>query len=134
MHAIRAFFRLHRHLALGLVLLALAMKALMPMGFMPVTSGKTLSVMICDGTGMMQDAKIAVSGEAPDGKAGGGAKADGTCPYSGLSFAAFGGADALLAASLILFILALGFAPATIPPLRRRTHVQPPQCGPPALV
>ncbi len=132
MHAIRAFFRLHRHLALGLVLLALAMKALTPVGFMPTASGKTLSVMICDGTGMVQDAKIAVPGEAPDGKAGG-AKADGTCPYAGLSFATLGGADALLSAALILFILALGFAPATIPPLRRRTHVQPPQCGPPAL-
>jgi hypothetical protein len=132
MHAIRAFFRLHRHLALGLVLLALAMKALTPVGFMPNASGKTLSVMICDGTGMVQDAKIAIPGDAQPGKTNS-AKADGTCPYAGLSLATLGGTDALLSATPILFILALGFAPATIPPLRRRTHVQPPQCGPPAF-
>jgi len=132
MNAIRAFFRLHRHLALGLVLLALAMKALTPVGFMPTASGKTLSVMICDGTGMMQDAKVAVPGEAPDGKSGA-AKADGTCPFAGLSSTLIGGIDALLSASLILFILALGFVPAAIPPLRRASHIQPPQCGPPAF-
>ena len=132
MHAIRAFFRLHSHLALGLVLLALAMKALTPVGFMPVNNGKVLSVMICDGTGMLQDAKIAIPGDAPDGKAGA-AKADSTCPYAGLSSALIGGTDALLSAALILFILALGFVPAAIPPLRRASHIQPPQCGPPVF-
>lgn len=132
MHALRAFFRLHKRLALGLVVLALAMKAVTPVGFMPAAPGKVLTVMICDGQGDMQSAKIAIPGEGkPDN--GSAAKADGACPYAGLSSALLGGTDALLAAALLLFILAALFRPAQTPPLRRGHHVLPPPCGPPAF-
>lgn len=132
MHAIRAFFHTRRRLALALVLLALAMKAVTPLGFMPAAPGKVLTVMICDGQGDMQAAKIAIPGEGKTDSSAA-AKSDGACPYAGLSFAALGGTDALLAAALLLFILASAFAPARIPPLRRGRHVLPPPCGPPAF-
>lgn len=132
MHAIRAFFRTHRRLALALVVLALAMKALTPAGFMPAAPGKVLTVMICDGQGDMQAAKIAIPGESKT-DTGSAAKGDSVCPYAWLSFAALGGTDALLAAALLLFILASAFAPARIPPLRRGHRVLPPPCGPPAF-
>jgi len=135
MHAIRAFFRRHHALALGLVLMALAMKALVPAGFMPAAPGKVLTVILCDGHGSEQATKIALADSgAKQGGSGGlseAAKAAGTCPYAGLSSAALGGTDAALAVVLLLFILALGFAPTPIPPLRRRHHVLPPLRGPP---
>ena len=137
MHAIRAFFRCHRSLALALVLLALAMKALVPAGFMPAAPGKVLSVVMCDGQGAMQAnatqaAKLALPDAGKSGESNPTAKSDSACPYGGLN-AALDGTDALLAAALLLFILALGFAPATIPALRRADHTQPPLRGPPAF-
>jgi hypothetical protein len=122
---------------LGLVVLALAMKALVPAGFMPAAPGKVLTVIICDGHGSEQATKIALADSgAKQGGSGGlseGAKSASTCPYAGLSSATLGGMDAALLAVLLLFILALGFVSAPIPLLRRGDHLLPPACGPPVF-
>ena len=52
MGAWRVFLREHRWLALWLIAAALAVKALVPQGYMLAdTGGKTLTVAICDGSG-----------------------------------------------------------------------------------
>lgn len=128
MHAIRAFFLAHRSLALALVALALAMKVLVPAGFMPVAAGKTITVMVCDGHGGEQSRAIALGDNGESGIA----KAAKTCPFSVLSSASLGTVDIVLAAALLLFILASSLLPITTPPLRRIGYLTPPSCGPPA--
>jgi hypothetical protein len=135
MRSLRAFFRDHRKLALGLVLLALCMKALVPGGLMLGTQGKLLTIEVCsDASGIHQTKQISVpmDSNASHEQSGQG-KADSACPYSALSMAALGGADMLLLASALAFIIALGFLPMPARPLARASHLRPPLRGPPAL-
>jgi len=132
MGAWRVFLKEHRRLALWLIAMALAMKALVPQGYMlGDTGGKTLTVAICDGSG---PATMTIElPMAPDhAKAPDGAKQDGGCAYSSLGHAMAGGADPVLLLAAIAFLLALGFAPAAQPRIRRRAFAQPPAQGPPA--
>lgn len=132
MEAFRLFLRDRRHFAAVLVALALAMKALMPAGYMVAPDGaKVLTITICaDSQGGSYTKQIIVphSGKhaAPT------EQAKDACPYSALSMATLGGADPVLLALALAFILALGFAAA--PPLRlgRTPRLRPPLRGPPA--
>ena len=135
MGSLRAFFRDHRTFALGLVLLALCMKVVLPGGFMFGPQGKMLTVEICgDASGTHQTKQISVP---MDGKSGheqsGQGKADSACPYSALSIASLAGADMLLLASALAFIMALGFLPMPARPVTRTSYLRPPLRGPPAL-
>ncbi|MBQ1497614.1 MAG: hypothetical protein IIZ38_04795 [Sphingomonas sp.] len=132
MGAWRVFLKEHRWLALWLIAAALAVKALVPQGYMLADSGgKTLTVAICDGNGpatMTIDVPMAPDhAKAPDGT-----KQDGGCAYSSLGHAMTGGADPVLLLAAIAFLLALGFAPAAQPMIRRRAFAQPPAQGPPS--
>lgn len=128
--ALRAFVCRHRALAIGLAALALAMKALVPAGFMTVAAGSTISVVICDGHGDGRIASIALPGSPGDES--GAAKAAKTCPFSVLSADSLGGTDIVLVAALLLFILASGSLPLAISPLRRADYLMPPGRAPPA--
>lgn len=130
MSALRAFVCRHRALALGLAALALAMKALVPAGFMAIASGTTISVVICDGHGDARTATIALPGS--HGNESGAEKAAKACPFSVLSSASLGGTDTVLVAALLLFILASGFLPLARPPLARADYLTPPGRAPPA--
>lgn len=130
MHALRTMIGNRRQLALLLVVLALCMKALLPAGYMVSGSAKTFTVTICtDATGGMKTTEITVPAKDPMHGEG---KGDAHCPYSSLSMAAAGGADAPLIALAIAFILALGFLPAPRLPFRRTYYLLPPLRGPPA--
>ena len=134
MHALRAFFRTNRRLALALVALALVIKALVPAGYMlggPLGDGaRVLTVAICaDASGELATKQIAVPS---DGKSGH-AKAEGTCAWGMLAMAALGGADLVLLALALAFILALGLAPSRPAARAQRTSLRPPLRGPPAL-
>ncbi|MFA7601897.1 MAG: DUF2946 family protein [Novosphingobium sp.] len=130
MQALRALAHTHRRLALLLVLCALALKALVPAGFMPGQQGTTITIEICaDASGSIAAQQIVIP--RADAKQDHGK--DGTaCSYAALGFAALAGADAALLALALAFILALGFAPAVMPPLRRIAFLRPPLRGPPA--
>jgi len=133
MGAWRALLKQHRWLALWLIAAALAVKAFVPAGYMLAeTGGKTLTVAICDGNGpaMMT---IDVPMDPDHAKAPDGSKQDGGCAYSGLAHAMIGGADPVLLLAAIAFLLALGFAPALQPAVRRRAFALPPAQGPPSL-
>ncbi|WP_137863778.1 MULTISPECIES: DUF2946 family protein [unclassified Sphingomonas] len=133
MGAWRVFLREHRWLALWLIAAALAVKALVPQGYMLAdTGGKTLTVAICDGSGPATMA-ITLPMDPDHAKAPDSAKQDGGCAYSSLSHAITSGTDPVLLLAAIAFLLALGFAPAPQPMIRRRAFAQPPAQGPPAL-
>lgn len=129
MHAIRAFLRTNRRLALGLVVLALVIKALVPAGYMLGEKSHILSIAICgDASGGQLTKQITVPS---DGKFDH-AKAEGTCAWGVLAMAALGGADALLLALALVFILALGLVPSRPAPPSRGFYLRPPLRGPPA--
>ncbi|MCJ2182323.1 DUF2946 family protein [Novosphingobium sp. 1949] len=136
MQGIRIFIARYRAVAALLLVLALAMKAFVPTGFMVGTdTGRTLTVQICDGQGQTMLTRIALGskGAQPDKTLDEHAKAAKDCPFTALSMASLDAGDALFVALALAFLLALGFLPA--PPLRlyaRRYH-RPPLRAPPAL-
>lgn len=132
MAALSILLRKHRTTAFLLIALALAMKAVVPVGFMLGTQDKVLTVLICaDASGEHLTRTIAVQGSSTsDSKA----KAGDACPFASLSFASLGVDDAPFVALAIAFLLLLGFAPVRIPTLGSVTYIRPPLRGPPALI
>ncbi len=129
MQPIRAFLRHNRRLALGVVVLALLIKTLIPAGYMLSDQSHVLTVTICgDASGQTMTKQIAVP--AADGDH---AKGEVKCVWGLLAMAALGGADLALLAGALAFILALGLAPSRPAPPSRRFHLRPPLRGPPAF-
>lgn len=163
MGELRIFLRAQHLLAAGLIALALAMKVLVPAGYMLNQGGAGPLLMICPkaNPGMNLDPQMNAPAEhashgghaahaghhvdaAPqdahhDGGAHGNAhdghKSDNTCPYSVMPMASLSGADGAQLAIALVFILALGFAPVAFPRLAPVAYLRPPLRGPPeALV
>lgn len=135
MNRLRALLLRYRIMAFAVIGMALAMKALVPTGYMVGSDSRVLSIRICDDAQVTsalhaKDIAIPMKGE-PAGKH---AKGEGACPYSALSFASLGGADPVQLALALLFILATGFAAIVLPAPRRAAHLRPPLRGPPALI
>lgn len=130
MHALRALLFDHRGLVFGLVVLALLIKALIPAGYMlGEKTGHVFTVTICgDASGQTLTKQIEVPGES-----GAHAKAEVKCVWGLLAMAALGGADVLLLAAALAFILALGIGASRAAPTSRRAHLRPPLRGPPAF-
>ena len=136
MYSLRALTHSYARLTLVLVALALAVKALVPAGYMISPAGERfLTVTICaDASGTPKQMQIAI----PDKDETGGdhsEAADKTqpCAFSGLGHAGLGGADPLLLAATLAFILLVGFAPLRAPPARDIPFLRPPLRGPPSL-
>jgi hypothetical protein len=136
MFRLRALIRDHARLTLVLLVLALAVKAAVPAGFMVSASGdRFLTVTICSDTrGTTEQVQIALPGKPDAGGGdypGAGGKAT-HCAFAGLGHPALGGADPLLLAAAAAFILLIGMAP--FPALPRRDHpfLRPQLRGPPA--
>lgn len=131
-------FRVHilKHARLTLVWLALALaaKALVPVGFMlSVTGERILTVTICaDASGALRQMQIAIPNE--DDTSGGQPNAADTgqhCAFSGQGHAAVYGADPVLLAAAFVFLVLLGFAPLQALPPRDIAFLRPPLRGPP---
>jgi hypothetical protein len=75
------------------------------------------------------DAAHLPGGHTPDGKA----KAESPCAFSALGHAALGGADPVLLALALVFVLALGFAPLVPAAPRRPAFCALAAARPPAL-
>ena len=134
MQTLRAFFQAHRRLAVLLLAAALAMKALVPGGYMLGQQSRVLTIEICaDTMGAKITRQIVVAHQGKPGEAQTAqAKGDGTCAFSSLALASLGGADAALLAVALAFIIALGFTPTAQPRPRRGAYLRPPLRGPPA--
>jgi hypothetical protein len=135
MTAWRVFFRNHPALAMLLVAAALAVKAMVPAGFMVGSDARTITVQICADTfGGHQARQITLT---IPGKHDGGAdhaKAAASCPFGALAMAGLGGADPVLLAAAIAFILALGFAAPRTLQAARPARLRPPLRAPPAAI
>ncbi len=134
MSSIRRHILRHRMVAVWLVALALAMKALVPTGFMPIiASNGTITVEICGGS-QHQTVTMTIPGLAKQqdqpGKQG---KTDMPCAFSGLSMQGLAAADPIALALAILFILATGLRETPQPTARQIAFLRPPLRGPPAL-
>ncbi len=135
MNLIRAFLARHRAVAVLLIAAALCMKAVVPAGYMLHMGDRVMTVAICaDAQGGQLTRQIVLpgSGKSHEGTDGSG-KADSTCPFSALSFASMSGADPVLLASVLIFILALGFAALDVTRPVRKVRLRPPLRGPPLL-
>ncbi len=131
MIALRALLRARCHLALALVVLALAARLLVPAGIMPGSGDRVLTVQICaDATGLPKAQLLVIPGKpAPHEDS----SAKGTCAFAGLAAPALSGADPVLLALALAFILSLGLALAAPALPVRYPRFQPPSRGPPAF-
>ncbi|OCC22509.1 hypothetical protein MB02_16345 [Croceicoccus estronivorus] len=134
MHNLRALIRKHRHLAMALLVLAFCIKAVMPAGFMVSSTGDTvLTVTICsESSSGLKQMQLVIAGKSHGGDHTDSAKKEGHCAFSGLAKVAVSGADAILLALALAFILVLGLAPTKSLPLRQFGYLRPPLRGPPA--
>lgn len=119
----------HRGFAAALIALALAMKLVVPAGFMPVERSGKIVVMVCTGMGQQQ-VEIDVPG-MPAKQDGATRVAGQPCAFAGLGLDMMPGVDPVLLAGALAFILALGFVGVAVPPLGRARLLWPPMRGPP---
>lgn len=124
----RRFVLGHPRLAAALIALALAMKVVVPAGFMPVAAPGQLMVLVCTEFGPQH---VAIDVPGMPAKSDDAAKTDQPCAFGGLGLAWLPGADALLLAGALVFILALGFAAVVAPRLAPTPYLRPPLRGPP---
>lgn len=111
-----------------LVVAALAMKALMPAGFMVSSHSQSFSVVMCSGMGEVTTVTIPFD---DDGKSAPVADKQ-PCHAAGLDKAASGTVDPVLLTAALAFVLLLGFSAATLPGWREPRFRQPPLRGPPS--
>jgi hypothetical protein len=131
---LRRLLRDHRRLALLLVALTLAIRALVPAGYMVGGQTTTLTIAVCaDASGAQQIRQIVVPHDGKGGAPvqGDHAKDSGACSWSSLAMGALTGADTALLAIALAFIVALGFAPATLRLPAPAAYLRPPLRGPP---
>jgi len=134
MSRLKALTRKHARLSLGLLVLALAIKALLPAGFMVSTSDERfLTVTICaDASGTTKQMQIALQGKDDIGGDHSELADKGQpCAFSGLSYAALGRVDPALLVAAIAFILLARHEPLRPPVLGDIAFLRPPLRGPP---
>ena len=132
MAALRHHLSRHRLLAAWLVGMVLLMKMLVPAGYMASASPGSITIELCSGYGP-QKMVVAMPGMAhgPDQQSDHG-KAEMPCAFSALSAASLTGADPLVLAVAIAFILVTVFRIAAGPALPGApANLWPPLRGPP---
>ncbi|WP_156678576.1 DUF2946 family protein [Sphingomonas profundi] len=136
MTALRRHLLRHRLSAGWLIALALMMKLLVPTGYMTSVSAGTITIELCSGTGPMKmtPVRMTMPGMAHHSGKGDHARPDMPCAFSALAAPSLGGADPLILAGAIAFILLTVFRAAVRPaPPAPALHLRPPLRGPPAI-
>ena len=141
MTSLRRLLLDHRALALWLAALALAVRLLVPAGFMVGTVDGRPMLQLCSGYGpivpppmtMPHDGSMAHDGDhrGGDHDKSGHAAADMPCPYAALAQAAATPVDPALLVFAIAFAMPLAARTKPRPALRDRAHLRPPLRGPP---
>lgn len=128
MHHLRALILRHSAAMALLFAVALAMRALVPAGYMVMPASISFSVALCSGVDGEQ-AQITIPTDGQSEKKDGAQSP--VCSGSLLDHAGMGAVDPLLLAAALVFILALGFAAITQMPPRGPRYLHPPLRGPP---
>ncbi|OYW47041.1 MAG: hypothetical protein B7Z33_01370 [Sphingomonadales bacterium 12-68-11] len=126
MNILRALARRHSRLAVLVVLVALALRIVVPGGFMPAFAQGGVTITICHGDGSSQST-IPVPVKTLPG-------ASQTCAFADLDLPALGAVDPVLLAVALAFAIALGLAASAPLRLRAFARLRPPLRGPPARV
>ncbi|WP_242098321.1 hypothetical protein [Sphingomonas sp. CROZ-RG-20F-R02-07] len=112
-----------------MVLMALAVRLAVPLGFMPVATASGVAIMPCPAAGAVPVAMAAMhhghGRESPG-------KTDTACPFAGLSLPSIAGADAAWVVAVVVAVLAAGLRPLARWPRRDAIRWRPPSQGPPA--
>lgn len=134
MSALRQILMSRHWPALWLVGLALALKMIVPGGYMFGQQGTVLTVTICgDASATNLVRQIVVPHRvAPEDVQAKHVKSA-ACPYSVLDMAGAGGADPFLLAQSLAFIIAAGFSAAVAPEPEASAYLRPPLRGPPLV-
>jgi len=130
MTGLRIFFRRHAALAMLIAAVALAVRALVPAGYMSSASSTGLTVELCSGVAG-KTVTIAIPTTPSEQEHGKSTQADGSCAFAALGLAASPAADPIQLAIAILFVLAIGLRSDGVSPPSRRTQLRPPLRGPP---
>lgn len=149
MAACRRLFLDHRTLSAWLIACALAMKILVPAGFMPVVSSGMVTIQICGGT-MPVDTTTAMPAthmgnihmithdvtmpgtmHHQDKSSHQGREMP--CAFSGLSAQSLAAVDPLLLAVTLAFIIAIAFRRTFTAPVAAPPYLRPPLRGPPRV-
>ncbi|KQM61736.1 MULTISPECIES: hypothetical protein [unclassified Sphingomonas] len=147
MSRLRRLFLTHNALAALVIIVTLAMKAVVPAGFMPMLVEGRVVIALCSGFGpvipVAAPPKMAGMhhGAAMGADHGRHAPKDGgqhddkpqPCAFSGLSTPSLAGADPVVLAIAIAFVLTLGLHIVVALPVMRPGRLWPPLRGPPAL-
>ncbi|QJQ33197.1 hypothetical protein GV829_12740 [Sphingomonas lacunae] len=131
MFRLRIFFLRHRSVFAIMLALALAMKAFLPAGYMLSPTSDSFTVSVCSGMAGQQT-MITIPKQPRDAEKN--AVDRHACHAGAADQLTLGGADPFLLATAIAFILALGFAPVSVPERRSLRFQTPPLRGPPALI
>lgn len=130
---------LHRRLRShpGLVALvfaaALALRVLVPAGFMPTVADGRVTLMLCSGVQPAQP-MAAMPGMAHHNSDHGGGMVGSPCAYADLAVPALGAADPVLLAVALAFVMALAIRRAIPLAPREFARLRPPLRGPPLPV
>lgn len=141
MASLRSFWRSRNWLVAVVILAAVLLRSAIPAGYMVSQQAGTPQVLLCHASSGAKDevkaqtalrhlAAIVQQGQPDPGPA---SAATDPCPYAVLSFASLAGADPILLAAALVFVLAIGFAAQPLPPIRRARFFTPPMRAPPAL-
>ena len=144
---LRRLILCHRALAVLICVVALAVKLLVPAGYMIGDAGGRTVMILCPGAAMpaavtaatatatataMDHGAMATHAAGEDaGKAHG--MAEPPCAFAGLAAPALAAADPLLLAIAIAYGLAVALRPVRVAPRAAAPHLRPPLRGPPAF-
>lgn len=133
MSGLRLSLRRHRWLAALVVAAALALRIVVPAGFMPALDHGRVIVAICNGEGPGTIAlAITTAGGDHGHDDGDGDRAHSPCAFADLALPVIGGTDPLQLAAALLFILATALVRALSLPPRAPARLRPPLRAPPA--
>lgn len=129
MRGLRILFRRHAAIALMIVGLALGVRALVPAGYMTMSSPGGLTVALCSGVAG-KTVTIALPGhDSPQEH--GKAQADSPCAFTALGQATGPAVDPILLAIAVAWIITFGLRLAAAPMLAGDVRLRPPLRGPP---
>lgn len=135
MGAMRHFLLIRHRITFAVIAMALAMKALVPAGFMIETRDHVLTIAICAdaSSGHVVAKQIVIPGKSAGGQLAAG-KSGEACPFSALSMVGASAVDPALLVVALAFILLQGFLPLVAPRVTSARRIRPPLRAPPVLI